>query len=198
MPGQRPAELINARLASAMTHPTRIRTMRVLTEREATPREIADEIGEELNNVAYHVKILKELGCIELVHITQAHGGRVAEHLYRGAQRPYFQLEDLERLSDSEKLNLTSAVMQHIADDVAAAMAHGTFYTHDDNHMSRMPMILDGEGWNETSELLDTTLDALMAIQERVNARKGDETMPAKVAILQFESPPLKKPRNSP
>ena len=192
MPAQRPKDLVDARLASAMTHPTRIRTMKVLTEREATPREISEEIGEPLNNVAYHIKVLKKLGCIELVHIAPAHGGRVTEHLYRGAKRPYFEIEDLALLSETEKLNVIASIMHHISDDIAAAMAHGTFYDHDESHMSRMPMTLDQQGWDEVTDLLDVTLGTLMDIQEKANERDTEQTMSAKVAILQFESPPRK------
>jgi DNA-binding transcriptional ArsR family regulator len=175
-----------------MTHPTRIRTLRVLTEREATPREIAAEIDEPLNNVAYHIRVLKKLGCIELVRVNQTRGGRVAEHVYKGTQRPYWDQADLEHLDDAEKLNVIYGIMQHVSEDVATAMSHGTFFAHDDSHLSRMPMVVDGEGWDEVVELLGNTLDGLMAIQESVNERGAApaDTKLAKVAILQFESPP--------
>jgi DNA-binding transcriptional ArsR family regulator len=188
--------LINPRLASAMTHPTRLRTLRVLTEREATPREIATEIEEPINNVAYHINVLAKLGCIELVRVTQARGGRVAEHFYKGTQRPYFDEEAWEQLGDPEKLNVISAIMQHVSEDIAAAMSHGTFYEADDNHLSRTPMVLDGSGWKEVASLLDNTLDELLAIQEKVNDRSAntDETILAKVEILHFKSPFPKKP----
>jgi DNA-binding transcriptional ArsR family regulator len=174
-----------------MTHPTRIRTLRVLTEREATPREIAVEIGEPLNNVAYHIRVLKRLGCIELVRVNQTRGGRVAEHVYKGTQRPYWEQSDLEALSDAEKSNLIAGILQHLSEDIATSMAHGSFYEHDDNHLSRTPMVVDDEGWDEVIELLDGALDGLFAIQERVNEREAanDETKLVKVAILQFESP---------
>jgi DNA-binding transcriptional ArsR family regulator len=194
LPAQRPPAIVNPQLASAMTHPTRIRTLRVLTEREATPREIAAEIDEPLNNVAYHIKVLKKLGCIELVRVDQAHGGRVAEHVYKGSQRPYWDQADLEQLDEAGKLNVVYGILQHVSEDVATSMAHGTFFEHDDNHLSRMPMVVDQDGWDEVIELLDGTLDELMAIQERVNERGADgaDTKLAKVAILQFESPPPK------
>ncbi|MGH7486054.1 MAG: helix-turn-helix domain-containing protein [bacterium] len=192
----KPPTLVNPRLASAMSHPTRLRTLRVLTEREATPREIAAEIGEPLNNVAYHIKVLKRLGCIELVRINQTRGGRVAEHVYKGTQRPYWDPSDLEQLDDAEKLNVIAGVMQHVSEDIATAMAQGTFYEHDDNHLSRTPMVVDEEGWNEVVELLSDSLDRLLIIQERVNERgaSADETKFAKVAILHFESPAPRRP----
>lgn len=191
MPAKRPPALVNPRLASAMTHPTRIRTLRVLTEREATPREIAAELDEPLNNVAYHVRVLKKLGCIELVRVNQTHGGRVAEHVYKGTQRPYWDQADLDQLNASEKLNVIYGILQHVSEDVSTAMAHGTFFQHDDNHLSRMPMVVDQAGWDEVVELLGDTLDGLMEIQEKVNERGAEpvDTKLTRVAILQFESP---------
>lgn len=197
MPSRHPPSLTNPRLASAMSHPTRLRTMRVVSERVATPREIAEEIDEPINNVAYHVKILKELECIELVKVEQARGGRVAEHFYKATQRPYWDAADWERLEEGEKLGVTAAIMQQISEDVAVSMSHGTFHDRDDNHISRTPMTLDRDGWDEVVTLLDDTLHDLLDIQERVQARGGEEgeAMLAKVEILHFLSPKPKSQR---
>lgn len=188
-----PPALVSPVLASAMSHPTRMRTLIVLTEREATPREISEEIGEPLNNVAYHIKVLKRLGCIELVRVNQTRGGRVAEHVYKGTQRPYWKEADLEVLSQSDKLNVIAGIMQNVSEDIAIAMASGTFYEHDDNHLSRTPMVVDEEGWDEVIDLLDDALERLLTIQERVSERGAKKTKLTKVAILQFESPPTDK-----
>jgi DNA-binding transcriptional ArsR family regulator len=174
-----------------MTHPTRLQAMRVLAERTATPRQIAEEIDEPVNNVAYHVKILAKLGCIELVETRPARGGRVAERVYIATQRPFYDDSTWAQLGDREKLNVVAAIMHHVTDDVAAAMASGTFYEPDDNHLSRSPLVVDQEGWRETVDLLDATLDHLAAIQERVKERSDgtEETMETRVAILHFRSP---------
>lgn len=169
--------------------------MRVFAEREATPREIAAEIDEPINNVAYHIKILKRLGCIELLQTRQTQGGRVAEHVYKATQRPYWDDEEWKQLDEGEKLDVTAAIMQQISEDIAEAMSHGTFNAHDDNHISRSPMTVDGEGWQEVTDLLKVTMDELMEIQVRVNDRgaKPDDTLRTSVAIIQFESPPTKR-----
>ena len=60
-------DFVSPQLAAAMSHPTRVHAMCLLIERTASPREIAEEIDEPLNNVTYHVNQLRELGCIELV-----------------------------------------------------------------------------------------------------------------------------------
>jgi hypothetical protein len=196
MPPKKPPTLTNPRLAAAMTHPTRLRAMTVLAERTATPREIADEIVEPVNNVAYHVKILATLGCVELVETRQARGGRVAEHVYRASQKAYFDDDAWAQLGDREKLNVVAVIMRQVTEDVAEAMVSGTFYEPDDNHLSQTPMVLDHTGWRETIELLDETSDRLATIQERVDERSDgtEETMRAKVAMLHFRSPDREPP----
>jgi DNA-binding transcriptional ArsR family regulator len=176
-----------------MAHPTRLRAMRILSEHVATPREIASALEEPINNVAYHIRVLKRLQCIELVRTRQVHGGRVAEHFYRATQRPYWDAAAWEQLDESQKLGVTGAIMQQISEDIAEAMSHGTFNDHDDNHISRSPMIVDWDGWTEVVSLLDDTIGELMDIQARVNARKADtELLHTHVEIIQFCSPPPK------
>jgi DNA-binding transcriptional ArsR family regulator len=197
LPKPAPA-LVNPRLAMAMSHPTRVHAMKVLFERTASPKEIAAEMDEPLNNVTYHVKQLLELGCIELVRIQPVHGGRVVEHFYRATRRAIFDSEAWEQFGEKEKMDVTASIMRLISGDITDAMSHGTFYEPDDNHLSRSPMVVDPEGWDEVNALLDQTLRQLFEIQERCVTRRQDaetEDMHIKVEIIHFSSPPPRKPR---
>jgi len=185
----------------AMSHPTRLHALTFLAEKPASPKEIADRLGLPVNNVAHHIGVLHRLGCIELISTTPAHGGRVATHRYQATQKAYVDAEAWEAMGDGEKLQLTANLMRLISGDVAEAMYAGTFYDPDDNHLSRSPMVLDLEGWNEVITLLDGTAGELDDIQSRVNERIEDvnqETMLVKVAILQFRSPDNSKNPPSP
>lgn len=189
---QSPPPLISSRLAAAMSHPTRFHTMAALGQLgSATPAEIAAKIGEPLNNVTYHIKVLLELGCIELVGAEPARGGRVMRHVYRTTRRAYLETEAWEQLSEKEKLVVSNGLMRQISEDVAEAMADGSFYEADDSHVSRMPMDLDRKGWDEVVVLLKATLDRLIEIQEEMDARASEdsEATPSKVAIIHFRSP---------
>jgi DNA-binding transcriptional ArsR family regulator len=57
-----------------------------LDVQEASPKELATQLGEKLGNVSYHVRILVRLGLIELVRETPRRGA--VEHHYRSAPRP--------------------------------------------------------------------------------------------------------------
>jgi DNA-binding transcriptional ArsR family regulator len=192
--------LIGDRLVAALSHPTRMRAMNILWQREASPREIAAELDEPLNNVTYHVNQLLELGWIELVAERPAHGGRVVEHVYKSATSSLVSDEEWNALGENEKLQMDKTIMSLMSKDVSDAILSGSFFTRDDNHLTRIPIEVDAEGWEETKEILDRALAELLAVRETVANRvvaEGGETFPTKVEIIHFESPRPKRADDS-
>jgi DNA-binding transcriptional ArsR family regulator len=184
--------MVSSHLATALSHPTRLHVMKILFERTATPRELAAELGEPINNVTYHINQLLELGCIELAGTRPANAGRVVEHLYQVTKRAYFDAEAWDQLGAKEKLNVSMAIMRLVNEDIAMAMSQGTFFAGGDNHISRTPMSVDSEGWKEVTSLLDETVGQLFEIEKNIaNRSNGDpaETNSIKVEIIQFRSP---------
>src|ERR671910_2585782 len=92
-------DLVDPRIAKALSHPMRARILRILDEQVASPNEIAQMIDERLPNVSYHVRALHDLGCIELVRTAQRRGA--IEHYYRAITRPFFSDRDWARLPQS-------------------------------------------------------------------------------------------------
>ena len=185
-------DLVSPQLAAALAHPTRVSVMSILVEGPASPRQLAAEIGEPLNNVTYHIKQLRDLGCIELDRTEPRGGGRVIERFYRASQRAYFDDDAWEVLGDRERLGVIWSVVRMIAKDITTAMTSGTFFEDYDTHISRSPMTVDGEGWREIAELLNRTTKELFEIEARVENRcaEGAEAdIHAKVEMLQFRSP---------
>lgn len=183
--------LMSPVLAVAMSHPTRLGAFTILLERAATPKEIAAELGESGSNVGYHLRVLVDLGCIELIKVEPAAGGRVVEHTYKAVDRAYFDTDAWEQLGSKEKLEVSVTLMRVISEDINEAMSKGTFFDPDDNHISRSPMVVDEAGWEEVTAFLDGTLNELFEIQDRINERCRDEgkTFPIKVEMIQFRSP---------
>jgi hypothetical protein len=166
--------------------------MSVLLDRTASPREVAEEIGERLNNVTYHVNQLRKLGCIELVRTERARGGRVLEHFYRATQRLYFDEEAWLALNEKERLDLVGVSLRIISQDITTAMAAGTFFGDDTAHLCRMPMVVDSDGWREISELLERATEELFEIEGRIAERTSTGApadIHARVHMLQFRSP---------
>ena len=61
----------------------RAQALRLFSERDMSPKEIASELDLDVRGVAYHVRVLKKLGCIELVETRPRRGA--VEHVYRAA-----------------------------------------------------------------------------------------------------------------
>ena len=185
------ARLINQKLITALAHPTRVHAVIVLNERTASPAELAKELDRSVRHVSYHLEVLEDLGCVELAGTEPASGGRVVEHFYRATIRPWFDQEAWAQMDDNEVHGLTMPILSLMSEDIAQAMVAGTFNDPSNNHVSRTPMVVDNEGWDETITLLNATLEELIAIQGRVSNRSTPETEMTltKVEIIQFRSP---------
>jgi DNA-binding transcriptional ArsR family regulator len=181
---------IDQRIAKVLTHPVRVQILAILDQRVASPNEIANEIDVGVSHVAYHVKVLKDLECIELVE-TQPRRGAV-EHFYRAIMRPYFSDRDWARLPRSARQGISSAVIQMIVDDAVESLDAGVFDAREDRHLSRLPLVLDEKGWRELNELLAETLERALDLQAQAASRMAKEHtegVTSKLSILHFESP---------
>jgi DNA-binding transcriptional ArsR family regulator len=184
-------DFVSPRLAAAMSHPTRVHTMSILLERTASPRQVAEEIGERLNNVTYHMNQLRKLGCIELVRTERVRGGRVFERFYRATRRAYFDQAAWDGLDEKERLDLTGVTLRMISQDITAAMAAGTIYGADNAHVVRAPMVVDGEGWQEITAVIERALEGLFEVESRVAERTlagGEADIHTRVELLQFRA----------
>lgn len=183
-------DLVDPRLAKALSHPMRARILTILNERVASPNEISELIQERLPNVSYHVRALQELGCIELVSTAQRRGA--IEHYYRAIVRPFFTDRDWKKLPQSGRQAVTDVALQMVWEDVSDAIKAGTFEAHADRHLSRSALELDETGWKEMTDLLNRALDEAEKIEARSAERiKGSDgtAMPTRMVMMHFESP---------
>jgi DNA-binding transcriptional ArsR family regulator len=184
-------DLVDPRIAKALSHPMRARILGILDERVASPNEIAETIDERLPNVSYHVRALLDLGCIELVDTAQRRGA--IEHYYRAVVRPFFSDRDWKRLPRSGRQAISDAALRIIWEDVGDALRAGTFESRSDRHLSHNDVVLDDEGWREVAELLNGMISEVQRIAsasaKRLKTANG-EGIPATVVAMQFELPP--------
>lgn len=188
-------DLVDPRIAKALSHPMRARILVILNERVASPNEIAEIIDERLPNVSYHVRALQGLGCIELVSTAQRRGA--IEHYYRAVMRPFFSDRDWKRLPRSGRQTISDSALQIIWEDVSAAIKAGTFEERLDRHLSHTPTVLDEEGWDELTKLLAGVLAEAEKIESRSGARlkkSGEDGIATRLVVMHFESPPDKAP----
>lgn len=79
------AASIDQQLAKALSHETRARVLAVMAAGKTSPKLVAERLGEDIRGIAYHVRVLRRLGCVELVETRQRRGA--VEHFYEVTER---------------------------------------------------------------------------------------------------------------
>ena len=161
-------DINDPRLVKALAHPLRIRILAILEDRVASPSEIAEQLDAPLGNVSYHVRQLSELGLISLVRETPVRG--TLEHHYKAEIRPRITDKAWSAAPDIVKHATVSATLEQIGVNVNRAAGDGGF-SKDNAHLSRIPLVLDSEGWNEIAGELNGLLDRVERIQRAANKR---------------------------
>ena len=177
-------------VAKAFAHPLRVQILIILNEKVASPNMLAQQLDQSLNLVAYHVRVLEKYDCIELVDTKQRRGA--TEHFYRATRRQFLSDDEWSRLPASLRPGMAGAVLKTVFEDLEAASKSGTLDEVDDMHLSRTPMVLDGQGWDDVSETLKECLSRLLEIQAEASermARSGEAGVLAKVNLMHFKSP---------
>jgi DNA-binding transcriptional ArsR family regulator len=185
-------DLVDPRIAKALSHPMRARILMILNERVASPNEIAEAIDERLPNVSYHVRALLDLGTIELVDTAQRRGA--IEHYYRAVVRPFFSDKDWKRLPRSGRQAISDSILKILWDDLSESIKAGTFEARADRHLTHKRLVLDDQGWDEVTKLLNGVLSQVDKIEadSRARVKKSDDgaAIETTFALMHFESPP--------
>jgi len=169
------------RLAKSLAHGTRIDILRILNERVASPKELAEAVDDGLSQVSYHVSELLDHGAIELVR-TEPRRGAV-EHYYRAISSPVVGDEETKKLPRASREELSWTALQAIVGEVVGALQSGALDARMDRHVSWMPMRLDDQGWDELMTLLGDTLKKAQRIKDKNARRLGDPDQGTEVIV---------------
>lgn len=119
-PGRPAGETDESRIAKALAHPLRARILQRLGERVLSPGDLAEELGAPLGVVSYHVRMLRDYECIELVRTEPRRGA--LQHFYRAIARASLDREQLKSLPLALRGELVGEVLGELVDGAAAAL----------------------------------------------------------------------------
>jgi DNA-binding transcriptional ArsR family regulator len=185
-------EIDDPRLVKALAHPMRIQILRVLSNRVASPNEIATEVSARLTNVSYHVRFLERIGLIELVRTRQRRGA--IEHYYKARGRVRITDRVWNQLPETIKSAVVdTALAQAIREMTAAASMDG--FRRKDSLASRWSLVLDEQGFRDASAVVHEALKEVREIEdesaERIAARNhADKEIKTGLVIALFEAAP--------
>jgi DNA-binding transcriptional ArsR family regulator len=181
-------DFLEESLVKALAHPLRWRILEVIVDRaEASPLELSRLLELPLATVSHHVRVLRELRCIELTR-TEPRRGAV-EHYYRALLPAFLDDDQWARVPTMLRRSVAGQIFRRIVREAALAGEEGAFDAPG-SHVDRMLIELDDVGWEELSELLVDVLRRTQEIQGRSDARRadGDPVRTSELAILHFET----------
>ncbi len=176
-------------LIKALAHPLSWRLLELMTERgESSPVELARQLEQPLATVSHHMRVLRDLRCVELSRTEQRRGA--IEHYYQPLVPAFFDDEQWERVPTALRRGIAGQIFRRIFAEAAAAGEAGAFDIPT-AHIDRMFVELDEPGRAELSELLTEVLRRAQEIQGRSDARRDDgdpdDVRLSEVALLHFE-----------
>ncbi|HEX8689821.1 MAG TPA: winged helix-turn-helix domain-containing protein [Solirubrobacterales bacterium] len=179
-------------LHKALSHQLRVEILTYLTERtKASPVEMSRELLAPVGDISHHVKQLVKYGCAEAVETRPRRGA--VEHFYRATSRPVIDVEEMERMTLPARRAFNGQVVQKVMGDLQQGFEAGTIEDNPDHHMTRIPLSLDAQGWNELVDLHRQTFEETDEIQTRSNerlAKSGEEPIRTSSSQLCFPLPP--------
>ena len=154
----------------------------MLDGRIASPNQLARELGLPLGRVSYHIRLLSDLGAIELVRTEPRRGA--LEHFYRAVTTVWFSEGDWAKLPRSARRGILGQNLQQIFTDVTTAADTGGF-DHPSSLVLRAPLRLDAGGMEEVSGLLRAALDRARELS--LESDENDGIAAAELSVLLFE-----------
>jgi DNA-binding transcriptional ArsR family regulator len=183
-------EAIDQRLVKALAHPLRIQILEILTEQVASPNLLAEALGKQLSDVAYHTRALDRCGCVDLIDTVQRRGA--TEHFYKATPGAFVGAPSWRKVPKSVRGGVSAATLQTFLDKAVAALEAGTLEGRDDTVFRWMPLLLDEEGWKEVVAILEEAtnlvLSAHLRSQDRLAENGGRNAISTVAGMAAFET----------
>jgi hypothetical protein len=95
---------------------------------------------------------------------------------------------------------MSDVALQMVWEDVGTSLDNGVFDARDDRHLSRSPLVLDEQGWQELNAELAEVLsrsEAIATASAQRLADSGGEGVSTKLVMMHFESSPPETRRSA-
>jgi AcrR family transcriptional regulator len=182
-----PAGLLDANLV-ALSDVEGARLTTYLSHGPVSFAELVEALPQSRKEIEARLSELEELGVVKMIE----EGAEGDDRVYVSGW-PVLGTEEWKLREQGEREQQSEEIGRAVQKEVAEAFAAGTFDARTDRFLVRLPMWLDEEGWEELTATLDGSLEACLAIQERVKGRLQEEGAatgsPARVLLVSFEAP---------
>jgi DNA-binding transcriptional ArsR family regulator len=183
--------LVDPRLIKALDHVLRQHILLAAVQGEFSPCGLSKELDEELSQVSYHVKVLRD-DCEGMIERTRTVPRRGAiQSYYRATEKTLLPARAWRQLKKGLRAVVGAGQASNLFDDLAGALKAGKLKGPHD-HISRTPLVLDAEGQRNLKAIAERAAkeaeDEQQGSAERIQAGEGGEAVGCSFAVLAFEA----------
>lgn len=165
-----------------------VRIVAACSQREVTPREIAEQEGLPRDTVGYHFNALKNAGYIKVSRKETVRG--VQRHYYVATRQRVTTTGEFEQMSIEERREVSHAFLLDLLTVCREAYEAETLDARSDSHLSWCPFELDEQGWEELMSEEARMLERSFEIQAGALARlreSGEDPIHTIFGLIGFE-----------
>ena len=185
--------LVDPRFAKALENVLRQHILLSAVAGEVSPKELSQALGENLSQVSYHVKVLRD-DCDGMIEETRTEPRRGAvEHYYRATAKSLLPAKAWRRLKEGLRAVVGAGQASDLFNDLARALKAGKLQgAHD--HIVRTPLVLDAAGRRNVKAIAERATeeveDEQRAAGKRMKMSNGDggKATGYTFALLAFEA----------
>jgi len=176
--------LMSEHLGRLLAHPLRHRLLFEYAAGPASPAQVARRLGERLNTVSYHTRVLADHDLLTLVRTERRRGG--IAHYYHSTAGALIEDAEWEPLPLALRRALVLGLLVTIESESTAAALEGGF-DRAHSHVTRWPGALDADAAVQVARLLRSLVDDVARIQTAAQARGGSLTR-LEVVMMAFSA----------
>lgn len=182
-------DITDPALAKALAHPLRTRILSTLEGRTASPSELSEELGADIGVISYHVRRLAAMRLLKLVKRVPRRGA--LEHYYTAVAGPRITSAAWGATPSIVKQATVKGALEEISAQVNAAAA-GDGFEQPESHLSRTPITVDRQGFEQVARELDALIPKIQKIEaasaKRLARSDHHDELDATVVMMLFTS----------
>jgi DNA-binding transcriptional ArsR family regulator len=175
-------------VAYALGHRIRVYVLTILNEGTYTPDQIAQIIGEPLNNVSHHIRELLDAGSIELAKTEKVRNTN--QHYYRAVEMPYYSDEEMAAMTSEQRQVTYGLILQCMTAEALAALWGGKMHSDPRVWLTWRWHNVDAQGRQDIADEQQRSWDRHREIEaESINrcAESGEEAVSIIVSQMGFQ-----------
>lgn len=175
------------KLIRALSHPLRVRILELLSKEIASPAQMGRKLERSVQDISYHVKVLRDYGFLRLVEARPVRGA--VEHFYTVVGTPALGSQSLELVPSTLRGEVAVVALNHLTSHLQTAFQNNAFAGDSEAHLLSTVVRVDERAWKEIlTAVNDAKASFKSAVEGSERRLQGESGRPVVFAIGLFET----------